>query len=248
MRSVVTNWTSPISSSDSKLRISFSTRFGGVSEGAYGIGGHGLNLATHVGDDPERVSRNRQVVRDIFDLPQVSYMDQVHGNSVAVIDFANQRDIRTVDALVTRERGIALAVLTADCVPLMMHDAEAGVIAAVHVGRRGLVNGVVNKTVVAMQSLGAVEIRSLMGPAICGDCYEVPIELQREIEAIAPNASSITDSGTPGVDIRDGVTWQLRQLGIDSVVDPICTKRSELHYSYRRDGVTGRTAGFIHLI
>jgi copper oxidase (laccase) domain-containing protein len=50
------------------------------------------------------------------------------------------------------------------------------------------------------------------------------------------------------VDIRDGVTWQLRQLGIDSVVDPICTKRSELHYSYRRDGVTGRTAGFIHLI
>jgi YfiH family protein len=219
-----------------------------VSEGAYGIEGQGLNLATHVGDDPERVSRNRQVARDIFELPQVSYMNQVHSNSVAVITFANQHEICTVDALVTRERGIALAVLTADCVPLMMHDAERGVIAAVHVGRRGLVNGVVNKTVLTMQSLGAIEIRSRMGPAICGDCYEVPLEMQREIEVIAPNSSSITDSGTPGVDIRDGVTWQLQQLGIDSVVDPICTKRSDLHYSYRRDGLTGRTAGFIHLI
>lgn len=244
---MATSWIFPISSSESSIRIGFSTRIGGVSEGRYGIAGNGLNLAVHVGDDPDRVLRNRQIARELFGLPEVVYMDQVHGNDVAIITNVRDAEPPKVDALVTKERGLALAVLVADCVPLLMHDRETGVIAAVHVGRRGLVNGVVERTVLAMQSLGAVLIRAVMGPAICGDCYEVPLEMQREVGAIAPPTRSITDSGTPGLDIRDGVTWQLGKLGIESVVDPICTSRSELHYSYRRDGVTGRTAGFIHL-
>lgn len=219
-----------------------------MSEGKFGSPGGGLNLATHVGDEPDRVFRNRQIARDLFGLPQVVYMDQVHGNDVAIITKTDLEDTPKVDALVTRERGIALAVLVADCVPLLMRDREAGVVAAVHVGRRGLANGVVEKTVLAMQSIGAVSISAVMGPAICGDCYEVPLVMQQEIGVIAPSARSVTDLGTPGLDIRDGVDWQLGKLGIDSLIDPICTRRSDLHYSYRRDGVTGRTAGFIHLV
>lgn len=242
------SWTSPISSSKSSIRFGFSTRIGGVSEGAYGTAGNGLNLATHVGDDPDRVARNREIARELFGLPKVAYMDQVHGNDVAIITGANFNQTPTADALVTSEPGIALAVLVADCVPLIMHDRGAGVIAAAHVGRRGLVNGVVERTVSAMRALGAESISAIMGPAICGDCYEVPLAMQQEVGAIAPLSPSVTDLGTPGLDTRDGIAWQLEQLTIGAMIDPICTRRSDLHYSYRRDGVTGRTAGFIHLV
>lgn len=220
---------------------------GGVSRGRYGIAGNGLNLATHVGDDLEDVLRNRQIARETFGLPAVVYMNQVHGDDVAIITKSDLAESPTADGLVTGEPGIALAVLTADCVPLIMHDRENQVIAAVHVGRPGLVNGVVAKAVLAMQAIGATSIHAIMGPAICGDCYEVPPAMQDEVCEYAPAARSVTDAGTTGLDIRDGVAWQLRRFDIDAIVDPICTRRSELHYSYRRDGVTGRTAGFVFL-
>lgn len=214
----------------------------------YGNDGGGLNLATHVGDEPEVVRQNRLIARDLFDLPHVVYMDQVHGSNVAIITRSNKNETPTVDALVTKERGVALAVLVADCVPLLMHDLEIGVIAAVHVGRRGLGNGVVANAVEAMKSIGAVSIRANMGPAICGDCYEVPVAMQSEISSAAPAARSVTDAGSPGLDIRDGVAWQLEQMDIESIIDPMCTRQSQLHYSFRRDGLTGRTAGFIYLV
>jgi len=174
-------------------------------------------------------------------------MNQVHGNEVAIITRENQSQTPTADALVTSERGIALAVLVADCVPLVMHDRIADVIAAVHVGRRGLANRVVEQAVIAMKSLGAGSIRAVMGPAICGDCYEVPFALQREVSVHAPAAAAITSAGTPGLDIRDGVMWQLENLGVDATSDPMCTRQSQLHYSYRRASTTGRNAGFIYL-
>jgi len=241
------NWTSLISSNDSLIHFGFSTRLGGVSEGKYGPEGRGLNLATHVGDDPIRVLRNREIARDLLGLPDVVYMNQVHGNEVAIISKMNLAEMPTADAIVTKDRGITLAVLVADCVPLIMHDREMGVIAAAHVGRPGLFKGIVEKTVLAMKSVGAVTIKAVMGPAICGDCYEVPLQMQQEVSAVAPPSRSVTDLGTPGLDIRDGIAWQLKQFDIDSVIDPICTRRSELHYSYRRDGITGRTAGFVYL-
>jgi len=241
------NWTFLISLSDAMIHIQFSTRLGGVSQGSYGHNSQGLNLATHVGDDPTHVSRNREIVRDLLGLPPVVYMNQVHGNEVAFISKTNLNEVFTADALVTKEHGIALAVLSADCVPMILQDPQMGVIAAAHVGRPGLLNGIVEKTVLAMQSVGALTIRAVLGPAICGDCYEVPLQMQSEVSAVAPASRSVTDLGTPGLDIRDGVAWQLEQFGIDTVIDPICTKRSELHYSYRRDGITGRTAGFVYL-
>ncbi|HUW77154.1 MAG TPA: peptidoglycan editing factor PgeF [Candidatus Nanopelagicaceae bacterium] len=244
------NWISPISSNSSFARIAFSTRTGGVSVGDFGESHgatHGLNLATHVGDDVKNVEQNRKLVRELLDLPPVVYMEQVHGNSVAIVDESNLVGTPEADALVTTSRRLALAVLTADCVPMMLHDSAVGVIAAVHVGRRGLANGVVENTVSAMRSLGAIDIQAELGPAICGDCYEVPLEMQREVSVAAPPASSITDLGTSGLDIRDGISWQLERFGIFSRIDPICTRRSELHYSYRREGRTGRTAGFIYL-
>jgi YfiH family protein len=134
-----------------------------VSEGAYGR--HGLNLATHVGDDPDRVGQNRRIARERFELPDVVYMDQVHGSDVAIINSSQTLEAPTADALVTNTRGITLAVLVADCVPVMLHDSEAGVIAAVHVGRRGIANGVVKNAVDVMRSLGALSIRAVMGPA-----------------------------------------------------------------------------------
>lgn len=243
------SWISPISSSSSGLRITFSTRFGGVSKGDYSAAGNsgGLNLGSQVGDDPARVLENRRIARDLFGLPPVVYMNQVHGDEVAIITRENQAQTPTADALVTSERGIALAVLVADCVPLVMHDRATDVIAAVHVGRRGLTNGIVERAVAAMKSLGASSIRAVMGPAICGDCYEVPLALQREVVAHTPAAAAITSAGTPGLDIRDGVRWQLENLDVDAMSDLMCTRQSQLHYSYRRAAITGRNAGFVYL-
>jgi purine-nucleoside/S-methyl-5'-thioadenosine phosphorylase / adenosine deaminase len=179
----------------------------------------------------------------------IVWMHQVHGARVEAVT-APVDDVADTDGLVTDVPGVALGVLVADCVPVLLADRAAGVVGAAHVGRRGLVAGAALRVIDAMCGLGARtdRIAVRLGPAICGRCYEVPATLQAEVEAVAPGSASTTRQGTPGVDLKAGLRRQLADLA--DVVDvndlePVCTAESPLHYSHRRDGVTGRFAGVI---
>lgn len=218
-------------------------RFGGVSQAPYDE----LNLADHVGDDPAAVAENRRrVLEAVLPGGALATMRQVHGNDVAIVQAADV--VPEVDALVTRAPGLVLAVQVADCTPVLLWDSEAGVVAAVHAGRRGLAAGVVPRTIAVMTELHArpERMNALVGPGICAEHYEVPAELRDEVEAAVPGTAAETSSGTPALDIRAGVLAQLRAGGLRqwSVMSQ-CTAESPHLYSYRRDGTTGRFAGLV---
>ncbi|MFG2866436.1 peptidoglycan editing factor PgeF [Streptomyces sp. NPDC048338] len=234
----------------SGAHFAFTDRWGGVSAVPY----EELNLGGAVGDDPAAVLANRARVAAALGLDPalVVWMNQVHGPDVAVVDgpWAADREIPSVDALVTARRGLALAVLTADCTPVLLADPVAGVVAAAHAGRPGMVAGVVPAAVKAMVDLGAEpsRITARTGPAVCGRCYEVPREMRAEVSEIEPAAWAETSWGTPAVDVTAGVHAQLERLGVlDRRADGICTRESGDHYSYRRDRTTGRLAGYVWL-
>ena len=223
----------------------FTERRGGVSTTPY----DDANLADHVGDDPAAVAANRVALQARLGAP-IAWMEQVHGSDVAVVADASTSPVAAVDALVTDRRGLGLGVLVADCVPVLMADDQAGVAAAAHVGRRGLVAGTATQAVATMTRLGAVPARMhvWLGPSICGRCYEVPLEMRAEVELAAPGSATTTSRGTPGVDLRAGLRRQLLAAGVAAVRDAgPCTAESAEHYSHRRDGVTGRFAGVIVL-
>jgi YfiH family protein len=155
-----------------------------------------------------------------------------------------------VDAVVTARRGLALAVLTADCTPVLLADPVAGVAGAAHAGRPGLVAGVVPAVVEAMTGLGARPERMLahIGPSVCGLCYEVPERMRAEVAEVVPEAWATTRQGTPAVDVAAGVLAQLGRMGVtDAKRSGVCTLESADHFSYRREHVTGRLAGYVWL-
>lgn len=201
------------------------------------------NLALHVGDDPVRVASHRAVLAAKLGVQasQLRWMNQVHGNRVVIVG----DEVSEADGIVTTQSGIALGVLVADCVPLLLADEVAGVIAAVHVGRRGLVNQVALRAVDMMKTHGAVDIEALLGPAIRGACYEVPREMQQEVVRVAPASLSRSSQGTPALDIRAGLAEQLAAVDVAVSIDSRCTRESEEFFSYRRDPSCGRFAGVI---
>ncbi|CAM5313049.1 peptidoglycan editing factor PgeF [Streptomyces violaceorubidus] len=227
----------------------FTDRWGGVSAVPY----EELNLGGAVGDDPAAVLANRELAAKSLgvDPARVVWMNQVHGADVAVVDGPwGDRPVPRVDAVVTAERGLALAVLTADCVPVLLADPVSGVAAAAHAGRPGLVAGVVPAVVRAMTGLGAdpARIVARTGPAVCGRCYEVPEEMRAEVAAVEPAAYADTSWGTAALDVSAGVHAQLERLGVrDRAQSPVCTRESKDHFSYRRDRTTGRLAGYVWL-
>ena len=216
----------------------FTDRLGGYSQGDFSS----LNLALHVEDEAETVLRNRDVIEQAHG--KTIYMNQVHGNNVEVIS-APTDQIFTCDGLVTRVAGITLAVLVADCIPLLL--SSQNVVAAVHVGRRGLVNGVAAKTVSIMRELGAGEITAKLGPSICGPCYEVDQVTFEEVVSIHPSARSKTATGTSALDLPAALVADLAKLSIDSDVDSRCTREDGDLFSYRKSQRTGRQAGLIRL-
>ncbi|WP_406009479.1 peptidoglycan editing factor PgeF [Streptomyces sp. NBC_00637] len=233
----------------SGAHFAFTDRWGGVSAAPY----EELNLGGAVGDDPDAVRANRELAARSLGLDPdlVVWMNQVHGNDVAEVDGPWTTGlIPPVDALVTATRGLALAVLTADCVPVLLADPVAKVVAAAHAGRPGMVKGIVPAAIDAMASLGAEPSRIVArtGPAVCGRCYEVPEAMRAEVAAVEPAASAETSWGTPAVDVIAGVHAQLDRLGVlDRERSTVCTRESKDHFSYRRDRSTGRLAGYVWL-
>jgi polyphenol oxidase len=211
-----------------------------------------FNLGTHVGDDPDAVAANRARVARELRVPEdrLVWMTQVHGTGVAVVDGPRDGPVPDVDALVTATPGLVLCVLVADCVPVLLADPVAGVVAAVHAGREGVRQGVVPAALAAMTRLGARtgNVTALLGPAVCGACYEVPAAMQADVARVAPAAAVRTRRGTPGLDLRAGLDERLRAAGVREVVhDPRCTVEDPRLFSHRRDGVTGRQSGLVWL-
>jgi len=150
----------------------FFTRLGGVSTGPFAS----LNGALSGRDDPARVAENRRRVAHWLGVASLVGLCQVHGTDVAVVDVPwSDQDRPRADAVVTRRRGVALAVVTADCAPVLFADADAGVVGAAHAGWRGAVGGVLEATVAALERLGArrSRIAATIGPCIRQPCYEV---------------------------------------------------------------------------
>jgi len=227
------------------VRGVFTTRAGGVSIPPYAD----LNLALHVGDDPRAVADNRARAAAAIGLPaaHLVFAEQVHGNQVALLDAVPPAP-PVADAMVTTTPGLALVVMVADCVPVLLADAAAGVVAVAHAGRKGVELGVVGAAVRAMRTCGAdVErLQVWLGPSIGGCCYEVPADMAAAVEAAAPGSACRTTAGTPGLDLRAGLEAQLAALGVTRVGRVGgCTAQTADLFSYRRDATTGRFAGVI---
>jgi YfiH family protein len=221
------------------MLVTFTDRQGGYSQGVYSS----LNLGDHVGDIGADVLRNRQSIEALHG--PVQFMNQVHGNRVAIIEGISEVP-PTADALVTGIPGITLAVMVADCIPLILTSRE--VVAAVHVGRRGLINQVAIKTIEVMREMGGVEIAATIGPAICGSCYEVSEDVYQEVISQFPLADSRTRSGSFSLDLPRALIGTLEDSGVS--INPMpsrCTVEDNDLFSYRRDGVTGRQAGLVRL-
>ena len=217
----------------------FTDRLSGNSSGVYAS----LNLGDHVGDTPEAVASNRAFITAKFGPTQ--YMNQVHGNRVAIIEEVTE-EIPTADALVTGIPGITLAVMVADCIPLLLQSSYA--VAAVHVGRKGLLNRVAEKAIDVMREISDSGISAIIGPAICGKCYEVSDEIFSEVTEGHPDSASRTVSGTPALDLVAALISDLQKLGITDIDNQSrCTIEHDDLYSYRRDGATGRQVGLVWL-
>lgn len=227
-----------------RVRRVTTTRTGGVSRPPYDT----FNLGDHVGDDPAAVAANRKRLADTIDVDAVVWMDQVHSDHVVVVDGDPGATVEKTDALVTATPRLALAVLSADCVPVLLADARAGVIGAAHAGRVGAQLGIVARTLEAMVEMGASvsDISVLLGPAVSGRNYEVPAAMADEVEAALPGSRTKTAKGTPGLDIRAGIARQLTTLGITTIdIDPRCTVSDRALFSHRRGAPTGRLASLV---
>ena len=216
----------------------FTDRLGGNSSEPYSS----LNLALHVGDNPDHVHHNRQILTEKYG-PTV-FMDQVHGDEIAIID-AIPKVTPRVDALITQVLGLNLAVLVADCVPLLISSTNC--VAAVHVGRRGLVNGITERVLSAMKALGAKDMVATLGPSICGSCYEVSDLIYQEVRALHPRAAATKPQNRRYLDLPRALTSLLLSYNVTVKAEHVCTFEAQDLYSFRREPVTGRQAGLIWL-
>ena len=259
------------------VEVAFTDRFGGMSTGPFAS----LNLAVPAGpaadEIVDRLSYESEIDENwdivayamvrggpppgdnpfelprgaLGDLTEVVTMHQVHRAHVEVVEPDRGQDGCEADALATAAPGVLLAARAADCVPVLLADADRGVVAAVHAGRKGLVAGVVPNAVRTLAGLGAERVVAWVGPHACGRCYEVPAEMRDEVAAEVPEARSETSWGTPALDLGAGVRAQLRAGGVDvEVVEVVdvgrCTIEDPALYSFRRDGaLAGRHAGVI---
>ena len=167
----------------------------------------------------------------------VAVMHQVHGDQVVVVD-ANTKT-PTADALVTSNKEIALAVRVADCLPLLMYSEN--VVAAVHVGRKGLVNKVAVNALNQMRKLGAEEIQGVVGPHICGNCYEVGPKLYAQVSADHPATAEKSNH----LNLYAGLVEQLVGVALTNL--NLCTKELPDYFSYRGNAEIGRQVGVISL-
>lgn len=220
-----------------------------------GTDGVGVAFVSDIGreaiDGPVLATAKRATWAERLGLARIVAVHQVHGRDVVIVDhgYLHRRGEQPqADALVTCLRAhppVAISVHTADCVPVVLADADSGIVAAVHAGRPGVVVGVVPATIIAMRELGARNLEAWIGPSVCGRCYEVPEQMRAEIVAKYPAAYATTAWGTPAVDIAAAVGMQLSAEGVRITRLPHCTREDASLPSYRRDGAAAGRLGAI---
>jgi YfiH family protein len=239
-----------------EARVLFTSRGGAASGGSSRSPYAWVNLGSHVGDDPAAVVANRRALAGALGVPagDMTFMHPDHGRGVAEVTeptgVTPGAEITSVDALVTTQVGVGLVALAADCVPVILVEPVAGVIAAVHCGWRGLALDVVGAAVDHMVTAGARagEVQALLGPAICGSCYPVPAQRAAEVAAVRPEAVTTAPDGQPALDLRAGLVARLAELGVAATLVGGCTAEDQGYYSHRRDGLTGRQGGAVAIV
>lgn len=249
----IPDWPAPAS-----IGALVTTRLGGISEAPY----DSLNLGTHVGDQPALVAGNRRLLRRALpDLARLQWLNQVHGTRVVTVP-SDARPLRRrqADAGCVLQAGDGVAVLTADCLPVLFCSRDGRIAAAAHAGWRGLLDGVLENTVVATGRKGS-ELMAWLGPAIGPCCFEVGNEVSTAFLAATERAGGprkatadafVPLSGKPGkslMDIYEVARQRLQAVGVNAIYGGgQCTVCDRTHfYSFRRDGVTGRMASIVYL-
>lgn len=226
-------------------------RAGGVSCAPYddGAGGGGFNLGIHVGDSADSVRQNRAQLRAVLPA-EPAWLTQVHGTTV--LDAASVSDAAQADASFTTQRGVVCAIMSADCLPVLLADAAGRVVGAAHAGWRGLAAGVLENTVARMRDAGGDEILAWLGPAIGAQKFEVGEDVAEAfvVKHAASQSAFKAIDGRPGkylADIYQLARMVLAQAGVERVAGgDFCTVTDQRRfYSFRRDGVTGRMASLI---
>ena len=240
------HWIAPDWPAAARVRAFTTTRAGGVSHGAYAS----MNLADHVGDDPLAVAQNRQRLQQQLELPgEPLWLQQVHGTTP--VDAVECGPAPIADASWSQQTGVACAVLTADCLPVLLCDQRGETIAAVHAGWRGLAAGVIEQTVAAMPAQ-ADELLAWLGPAIGPRVYLVGDEVRDAFVSHQDQAGLAFQRAAEGwkVNLYLLARQRLADCGVTAVYggDRCTLSEPEEFFSYRRDGQTGRMASLIWLV
>ncbi|MDY2941988.1 MAG: peptidoglycan editing factor PgeF [Varibaculum sp.] len=234
-----------------RARAVFTNRTGGVSSEPYNT----LNLSVDVGDDERAVAANRARVNRAVGA-DVLWLHQVHSHRVLRLRPGYTANLPDADGVILdssefRSLGLrvpGLGVQVADCVPVLFGSDDGQIIGVVHAGRAGVATGIVKEAAYQFRVMGvpANRIYAAVGPCICGQCYEVPYDLQQHVARLEPATWSLTRESTPALDLRSGVVQQLRTAGFKiTFVSRRCTYEEPRLFSYRRDGVTGRFSGVV---
>jgi YfiH family protein len=237
MSLITANWNAP-----SHIHALTTTRLDGHSRPPYDQN----NLALHVGDDENNVMANRSVLRKLLGLShEPVWLEQTHTNYCVVVE---EESNRIADAAVTRSKGLPLAIMTADCLPIVLCNQAGTEIAAIHAGWRGLVNGIIENTLAKMHSHPETLI-AWIGPAICHKCYEIGSEVQKAYTNKYPFTAATFYTNGPNMhaNLPKMAELILNSLSISSIFQSeACTfeLNNEL-YSYRRASQTGRMATLI---
>lgn len=227
-------------SGENVAKWAYSSRKGGNSVAPH----ESLNLATHVGDSSIAVAFNRSSVLTEFGYKDATWPGPVHGTDIGLVEKSSGL-FPDVDGLITKRRETVLTTMGADCVPLIAVEVEKRIALTAHIGWKGAADSIHISILDAITGLGGdlKNTKIILGPAICGKCYKVPEDRIAEVSKVLPAAKS--DSG---LDIRHGLKGAFKPLVKSVETLGECTFESSEYFSHRRDGVTGRQAGFVVLL
>ncbi|AUD78671.1 peptidoglycan editing factor PgeF [Kangiella profundi] len=230
------NWSAPVN-----IRAFSTTRVGGVSKAPF----DSLNLGLHVGDDEVSVMKNRQRLQKLTAHRPVQWLNQIHSNKV--VEYSGADQLVEADAIVTSKSSATCAVMTADCLPVLMTNSSGNWVAAAHAGWRGLADGVLVNTVSSYDR--PEPLMAWIGPSISQKCFEVGSEVREAfLEVDASNQTYFVQNyrGRWQADLAGLAKKQLETLGVAVYLSQLCTfSNDHQFYSYRRDGQTGRMASMI---
>ena len=218
------------------INFGFSSRFGGVSKAPFDT----LNLSFHVGDAAAAVAKNRELLKREIKAHSLVFMEQIHSDYVLEVTSENLSDFAKTapkcDALFTRLFNVGLCVMVADCAPIIVSDEKQGIIAAIHAGRAGVCAKIHSKCVLKMKS-EPKDLKIIIGAHIKGSCYEIGDMNLGEFNAYKNGGF---------FDITAALRAEINALGATNYeISEICSHCDKNYFSYRRDGKTGRFAGWV---